>query len=301
MTNHWKNNDEEQFIPDDCWERILHFDKYLTLSGLEREIDIAGISNLTSGYKIIRWSHPTHVVIYVNDGQMYFQRGQETSIAKSGDIVFLHAKTNYNYHTNGNCVITWFHLIPDAFAWQSIEPLDFFQRKSAWSEEIHRLLLLLLQEMSAVTIGDTLIKQELAKLLVLYLQRELLPGAEVAEYISKFKMLFNHIAHNLDYPWNVCEMARKVGMSRQYFFPAVKQVYGKSPAAILHEMRMTVAKNFLRSTDFKLEAVAEKIGLKSGFSLSRAFKKTYGVSPKEFRKISKSSANLFALKKSITL
>ena len=292
MTKLWKNNSEVQFIPDGCRERILHFDKYLTLSGREREIDVAGISNLISDYKIIRWAHPAHIVIYIGGGRMYFQHGRETSVAKSGDLVFLHAETNYNYHTEDNCIITWFHLVHDAFVWQPLEDRDFFQRQAVWSEEVHRLLLLLLQEAASATIGDALIKQELAKLLVLYLRRELLPGAKIAEYAPKFRMLFDHIAHNLDHPWKVCEMARKAGMSRQYFFPAVKQVYGKSPAAILHEMRMTAAENLLCSTDLKLEAIAGKIGFESGFSLSRAFKQTYGISPKVFRERSRNVSGL---------
>ncbi len=53
--------------------------------------------------------------------------------------------------------------------------------------------------------------------------------------------------------------------------------------AHLHELRMNAAANLLRNTAYKLDAIAPMVGLGCGFSLSRAFRRFYGVSPREFR------------------
>ncbi|MDA0814705.1 MAG: AraC family transcriptional regulator, partial [Verrucomicrobia bacterium] len=43
-------------------------------------------------------------------------------------------------------------------------------------------------------------------------------------------------------------------------------------------------KEFLRRTEYSLEQIAKQVGYDSPFSLSRAFKRNAGISPRDFRK-----------------
>ena len=50
------------------------------------------------------------------------------------------------------------------------------------------------------------------------------------------------------------------------------------------QRRMVAAANLLNNSDLKLDAIAAMVGLGCGFSLSRAFKRFYGISPREYKR-----------------
>jgi AraC-like DNA-binding protein len=57
------------------------------------------------------------------------------------------------------------------------------------------------------------------------------------------------------------------------------QLVGRSPMAILRDLRMRDAAQQLKATNLSIDQIAHNMGYSSRSSFTRAFKKTYGSDP----------------------
>ncbi|UPK74208.1 AraC family transcriptional regulator [Nocardioidaceae bacterium SCSIO 66511] len=92
------------------------------------------------------------------------------------------------------------------------------------------------------------------------------------------------LLHNSpDKQWTVESIARAAGVSRAALSRRFTALVGEPPMTFLTNWRLTLAADLLREPDTTVEAVARKVGYSSAFALSTAFKRVYGVSPREHR------------------
>lgn len=80
-------------------------------------------------------------------------------------------------------------------------------------------------------------------------------------------------------------MAEKYYFNASYFSTIFKNYFGKSFSNYLIELRMHKAKGLLASADYKIKEVANKVGYRDANYFIRAFKKFYGYTPEEYRKL----------------
>jgi AraC-like DNA-binding protein len=84
--------------------------------------------------------------------------------------------------------------------------------------------------------------------------------------------------------WTVTSLARRVAVSRSLFAAKFAQLVGEPPLRYLKRLRLTAAALRLRSTDNKLDAVANDAGYESAASFTKAFKSYLGIPPGEYRR-----------------
>ena len=89
--------------------------------------------------------------------------------------------------------------------------------------------------------------------------------------------------------WTLESLAREVGLSRSALAERFTQFVGHPPMQYLANWRMQLAANFLQSGTDNVTQIAERVGYESEAAFSRAFKKTVGVPPSQWRK--RGSAN----------
>jgi AraC-like DNA-binding protein len=82
---------------------------------------------------------------------------------------------------------------------------------------------------------------------------------------------------------DVGDMARAAGLSRAHFSREFRRTFGEPPHAYLLTRRLERAAALLRSTDRSVADVCFSVGLTSVGSFTTSFKRTYGVSPTEYR------------------
>ena len=82
-----------------------------------------------------------------------------------------------------------------------------------------------------------------------------------------------------DTSFNVEALAAKAFTSRSNLFKKIKPLTGKSPVALIREMRMEKAKLLLETEKFSVKEIAEKVGFEDSSYFSRVYKKYFGVSP----------------------
>nr|WP_276514824.1 AraC family transcriptional regulator [Nocardia transvalensis] len=93
------------------------------------------------------------------------------------------------------------------------------------------------------------------------------------------RLLQNNPAH----PWTVAALATEVGVSRAALARRFTDLVGEPPMSFLTDWRLALAADLLQDSDATVESIARRVGYGSAFALSTAFKRHYGVSPREHR------------------
>jgi AraC-like DNA-binding protein len=85
--------------------------------------------------------------------------------------------------------------------------------------------------------------------------------------------------------WTLGRLADEVGLSRAGFSRRFSRAVGEPPIAYLSSWRLALAADLLAGTDDTVAAVSRAVGYTSPFTFSDAFKRSYGRSPVEHRRM----------------
>jgi AraC-like DNA-binding protein len=88
--------------------------------------------------------------------------------------------------------------------------------------------------------------------------------------------------------WTLEELAQAAGLSRAAFARSFNASVGEPPHSHLTRWRMGIAAQLLEETDLRLTEITPRVGYRSEFSFSRAFKLARGVSPIQYRRAAQS-------------
>ena len=91
------------------------------------------------------------------------------------------------------------------------------------------------------------------------------------------------IEQNFQNNISVEDIAACCKLNRSYFGKIFRDAVGKSPQEFLISYRMTKAAELLKLTDLSIKDISNAVGYDSQLHFSRAFKKIYGLSPREWR------------------
>ncbi len=83
--------------------------------------------------------------------------------------------------------------------------------------------------------------------------------------------------------WTVGALAGEVGLSRSAFAARFRELVGESPMRYVTRARLAHAAALLHSTDATLAEIARRTGYETEFSLSKAFKRAFGIAPGAYR------------------
>ena len=97
------------------------------------------------------------------------------------------------------------------------------------------------------------------------------------------KEALSFIEQNFQNDITVEEIASCCGLNRSYFGKIFHEVLGKSPQEFLISYRMTKATELLKLTSLSIAEVGSAVGYSNQLHFSRAFKKIYGISPRQWR------------------
>ena len=84
--------------------------------------------------------------------------------------------------------------------------------------------------------------------------------------------------------WNLSSLAATCHMSRANFARVFRQVAGTTPAALLQQLRMAQAAQWLRQDGRPVADIGEQAGYQSEAAFNRVFKRHFGMGPGQYRR-----------------
>jgi AraC-like DNA-binding protein len=82
----------------------------------------------------------------------------------------------------------------------------------------------------------------------------------------------------------ISELAGMSGMSDVYFRKQFKAIYGTTPVKYITELKLSYAKELLRSNQYSVKDIAFMCGYEDEYYFSQDFKKNLGLPPSEYLK-----------------
>lgn len=99
------------------------------------------------------------------------------------------------------------------------------------------------------------------------------------------KEAITYIEQNFQNNISVVDIANRLGINRSYFGKIFKQTLKQTPQEFLINYRMIKATELLRLTKMSIGDISKAVGYENQLHFSRAFKKIYNISPREWRNI----------------
>lgn len=106
-------------------------------------------------------------------------------------------------------------------------------------------------------------------------------GAQLQDFYIQEAVTY--MEHNYAREITVEEIAETCRLNRSYFSKLFKENMGSSPQEFLINLRLSKAEELLRGSNATIGDIAARCGYPNQLHFSRAFKKRYGVSPREWR------------------
>lgn len=137
-------------------------------------------------------------------------------------------------------------------------------------DEIH-------ERFHARSFHDRLHESELMHHLLIALYREQVRGTRTTDPIE-----FGHhyLRSHFRSPINLKLVSEKCGVSREHFIREFTRRYQESPGALLRRLRLEQARAMLAATTTDVESIALASGYASANTFCRAYRQTYGHSPR---------------------
>lgn len=223
-------------------------------------------------------------LLYVAGGTAKFTVGGETRQLKEGQAVLYrpHEKQDYTYVLEQHPDIYWVHFT-GAEAEKLVDSLGLVSFNSVG---VHTRFGVLIENM----IRELQFKRPLAEELTASLLRELLVrmargcAEDERPHVAAVETAVAEIENRFTEPLTVAALAAQVNMEVCWFSRLFRRQMGVSPQQYLMSVRMTKAKELLRTTDCPVGEVARLTGYDNPLYFSRLFSKTCGYPPREYRR-----------------
>lgn len=150
---------------------------------------------------------------------------------------------------------------------------------------------LLESELKGHSLGSELIVHGLLDVIFTFALRQMLRDTLSAKSGWAVAVRDPHVQHAIQlmhqdcaHGWSLGELAKAVGVSRTGLAEKFREAMGDTPLNYLRTLRIQNAMRILSETQKTLETVATEVGYQDAFSFSKVFKRTVGISPREFRR-----------------
>lgn len=231
-----------------------------------------------------------NIFIYCESGEGFVSIEGQVSHLHAGQAITILERTGHVYGASKEnpWTIYWFHFIGDFSP--TYVPRSLAGRVVQMSEQTQQLMPSLFSQIfTLLSHGITqryLLAASSAASLILSLSYEQeylatdmvnVPGVRVVEDLIAFVQ--NHLTED------ICleSLSQRSQYSLSRIIQLFKQVTGYSPMAFVQHQRMQRACYYLDATQEPINRIAEYVGFTDQFYFSRVFRKTIGVSPREYR------------------
>ncbi|MFV0441570.1 MAG: AraC family transcriptional regulator [Lachnospirales bacterium] len=255
------------------------------------KINESGIFYAKRKYYTERYAKNDFQIIYTVEGVGSLSYLNNKYLLKSGSLVILDCNEYHKYKTHEdykNWTFYWIHVGGDFCKTYydavykngfkifdigiDIEYIDLFKialRQIEYTTETSKIIL----NDTVSRIYTKIISKQVTK--------------EVDQNQYSINKSIKYISSNFDKNINIDEIAKEVNISKYYFIKIFHEYTGMTPYNYLINCRINESKKLLRTTNYKIQDICQRVGYGDTSNFSKAFVKVNGVTPGKYRKDSK--------------
>lgn len=273
--NEWS---DDVFLSDECKERFLTSSDIPEMKS--NQIFMAGLAELATEYRVERVSVPIHTLLFTLEGRGLLITENFVKEIEPFSLTVLPANMPYR-----------FELHPESKQWKMIwlllNPVDRWEQFNEMGqcivpfhacEQIWSLFNLLHIEIGGRKAYRHLLLSEIMRVLTGFEQKQ-------TNSTIRVQTLFNEIESQLHLNWTIKEIAQRCFISEEQLNRICKSLYEMSPKRKLIHLRMDKATHLLRYELWSIAMIAPQLGYKDPYNFTHRFRKHFGCSPREYRKM----------------
>ncbi len=108
------------------------------------------------------------------------------------------------------------------------------------------------------------------------------PFLNQKDNVNKVREAKEALIHDLRNSITIKELAKKVGLNEYNLKSGFKEIYGKPVHTYLKDYKIAHARELIEAKEYQINEIADNLGYSNVSHFIEAFKKKYGVTPKQF-------------------
>ncbi|GMG78047.1 MULTISPECIES: AraC family transcriptional regulator [Bacillus] len=246
-------------------------------------------------------------LLYVTKGELWMTEGEEAFHVKEGEYTILSPGLSHGGHLpcEEETHYEWLHFSIDRFEltnrlrehWIDMKQNQAtFEKPATYEFSLPRLgkvkgrsvLEKHLSAMRALNHGASelpLKKQLLFEELLIHLQKEAFHIPSAKETVAS--EVVHYLEHHFMEKLHMEQLAEKLHYHPDYMTRCMQTVYGLTPNQYSHRLKIEKAKSMLASTNEKIAAIADHVGIDDPTYFSKLFRQNEGMTPIEYRHLAK--------------
>ena len=248
-----------------------------------------GLSQTNDSFLVSRGNNPYHSLFYCQAGQAYLDYRNKTKLIKRGDLVLVSPTQSFKYiaKENTNHQAYWIHFtgnLADDFAERLLMKMDDGIATVGILNNIvadfDNLMELGQRGYTATNVIHAVhVLQQALSFLALQLRLTEFNNSSSFDLAAVESLMRNNLHQEL----NLDTLAHYSQLSKFHFAKKFKELTDTSPIQHFINMKIQHACNRLDNSTDTIRVIAEELGYSDPYYFSRLFKKTVGMSPKQYR------------------
>ena len=220
---------------------------------------------------------------YMYDGEFFCEFEGETLVAKAGETMYVPESLSHNVYTTARGVASWGHISATNYKYDLMKNS---RKPIVIGGESSEIIRSCLDELALLKYGSaySLYKRDNC---ISRIFCELFNYTEVGEIKPKAEWcirLQGYISENVKEKFNLDDLAKMMLISKSSLCHKFREEMGIS--LIDYILGEKIKSSFYMLADgMNNRQIAEKLGLSDEYYFSKLFKKTVGISPKEYKQI----------------
>jgi len=233
-------------------------------------------------------SHYFTEIFYIKSGTGHIQIENETIPVRANSVILIGAHVQHTEYSDKKAPLDYYVLGVEGLKINTDRPVEYSIIYSAPnSSSIRKCFESILHETNHKQEGYAEICQHQLAILILLICRKDNVSYELVDAQSSNRECHNvkrYIETNYHEKITLDSLAEVCNITKYYLSHKFKELYGKSPMSYLTEVRISAAKDLLKTANFSIEEISNAVGFSSASYFSQAFGKACQMSPQEYRK-----------------
>lgn len=233
---------------------------------------------------------PTYIIHYILEGKGIFRKGSETwhLHEREGFLIEPEVQTFYQADAIDPWTYCWIGFEGN-LAPLLVRELGLGDSRLTFccdqKEELMEIFSSIFEHQLVSELNDLILESELYHFFAILMKSLRVEGGSRKEKKNYYVRSAIRFIRDCYYsPLTVGDIADHIGINRSYLYTLFIDEMGMSPSDYLTSFRLTRASEMLKITSFSVEQIAQSCGYQDSVVFSKAFKKKYGVSPRQYRR-----------------